>query len=242
MLRGHLSELHDFARLSREDLAATNAGIVKDVVQQVTRYSPQSILLVVSNPLDAMCWVAYRVSGFPKQRVVGMAGILDTARMRSFVSEALGVSAADVQALVLGSHGDSMVPLLRHCTVGGIPLTQLLSPAKLEAIIQRTRDGGAEVVKFLKSGSAYYAPSAAILEMVESLLLDRKRVLPCAAYLEGEYGLRGIFLGVPVVLGAGGIERIVEVECATEERTALQTSAAQVQAVIQQLKSYAVSD
>lgn len=214
--------------MSRDELLATNTNIVKEVVREVARRSPDAVLLLVANPLDAMAHVAYRVSGFPKQRVVGMAGVLDSARFRSFIAGELGVSAAEVQAMVLGGHGDTMVPLLRYTTVAGRPLSEWLPKERLEALVQRTRDGGAEIVSLLKSGSAYYAPSAAVMTMVEAILKDEKRVLPCAAYCEGEYGLSGVFVGVPARLGRGGVEQIIEYELTPGERAALETSAAAV--------------
>ena len=193
--------------MSRDDLLWANYDIVKNSVENTIKYSPNCILIVVTNPLDAMCHVAYRVSGFPKNRVIGMAGILDTARFRTFVAQKLDVSVKDVTAFVLGGHGDTMVPLVRYTSVAGIPLTDLLDAETIQSLVKRTRDGGAEIVKYLKSGSAYYAPSAAVVEMVDSILNDRKRVLPCSAFLEGEYGIHNLFVGVPVKLGAGGIER-----------------------------------
>ena len=214
--------------MSRDELLATNTNIVKGVVREVARRSPDAVLLLVANPLDAMAHVAYRVSGFPKQRVVGMAGVLDSARFRSFIAGELGVSAAEVQAMVLGGHGDTMVPLLRYTTVAGRPLSEWLPKERLEALVQRTRDGGAEIVSLLKSGSAYYAPSAAVMTMVEAILKDQKRVLPCAAYCDGEYGLSGVFVGVPARLGRGGVEQIIEYELTPGERAALETSAATV--------------
>jgi malate dehydrogenase len=214
--------------MSRDELLATNTNIVKGVVREVARRSPDAVLLLVANPLDAMAHVAYRVSGFPKQRVVGMAGVLDSARFRSFIAGELGVSAAEVQAMVLGGHGDTMVPLLRYTTVAGRPVSEWLPKERLETLVQRTRDGGAEIVSLLKSGSAYYAPSAAVMTMVEAILKDEKRVLPCAAYCEGEYGLSGVFVGVPARLGRGGVEQIIEYELTPGERAALETSAAAV--------------
>lgn len=214
--------------MSRDELLATNTNIVKEVVREVARRSPDAVLLLVANPLDAMAHVAYRVSGFPKQRVVGMAGVLDSARFRSFIAGELGVSAAEVQAMVLGGHGDTMVPLLRYTTVAGRPVSEWLPKERLETLVQRTRDGGAEIVSLLKSGSAYYAPSAAVMTMVEAILKDQKRVLPCAAYCEGEYGLSGVFVGVPARLGRGGVEQIIEYELTPGERVALETSAAAV--------------
>jgi len=218
--------------MSRDDLLWANYDIVKATVEQAVKHSPNAILLMVTNPLDAMCHVAYHTSGFPKRRVVGMAGILDTARFRTFVAQALGVSASDVVAFVLGGHGDTMVPLVRYSSVAGIPLTDLMAAEAIQQIVKRTRDGGAEIVKYLKSGSAYYAPSSAAVEMVEAILLDRKRVLPCSAYLEGEYGVHDLFVGVPVQLGAQGIERIFEVKLTEEENAALKKSAAAVKELV----------
>jgi len=224
-----------FARkpgMSRDDLLWANYDIVKATVEQSVKHSPNCILIVVTNPLDAMCHVAHRISGFPKHRVVGMAGILDTARFRTFVAQALNVSASDVVAFVLGGHGDTMVPLVRYSSVAGIPLSDLMDAAALEGIVKRTRDGGAEIVRYLKSGSAYYAPSAAVAEMVEAILLDKKRVLPCSAFLEGEYGIRNLYVGVPVVLGERGIERIFEVRLVEGELAALHKSAAAVKELV----------
>ena len=214
--------------MSRDELLATNTKIVRGVVQETARRSPNAILLMVTNPLDAMAHVAHRVSRFPKERVVGMAGVLDSARFRSFIATELGVSASEVQAMVLGGHGDTMVPLLRYTTVGGRPVSEWLSKEKLESLVRRTRDGGAEIVNLLKAGSAYYAPSAAVVEMIEAILKDQKRVLPCAALCEGEYGFTGVFVGVPVKLGRGGVEAIIEYDLTAEERTALATSAVAV--------------
>ena len=214
--------------MSRDDLLWTNYDIVKNSVENAIKYSPHCILIVVTNPLDAMCHVAYRVSGFPKNRVIGMAGILDTARFRTFIAQKLDVSIKDVTAFVLGGHGDTMVPLVRYTNVAGIPLTDLLDAETIQSLVKRTRDGGAEIVKYLKSGSAYYAPSAAVVEMVDSILNDRKRVLPCSAFLEGEYGIHNLFVGVPVKLGAGGVEKIFEAKLTEEESAALQKSAAAV--------------
>jgi malate dehydrogenase len=214
--------------MSRDDLLWANYDIVKNSVENTIKYSPNCILIVVTNPLDAMCHVAYRFSGFPKNRVIGMAGILDTSRFRTFVAQKLDVSIKDVTAFVLGGHGDTMVPLVRHTSVAGIPLTDLLDAETIQSLVKRTRDGGAEIVKYLKSGSAYYAPSAAVVEMVDSILNDRKRVLPCSAFLEGEYGIHNLFVGVPVKLGAEGIEKIFEVTLTEEEDAALQKSAAAV--------------
>ncbi len=211
--------------MSRDDLLNTNAGIVRTVAEQLRTTSPDAILIMVSNPLDVMAYVAKEVTGFPRERVIGMAGVLDTARYRAFLAEALDVSVQDIQAMVLGGHGDTMVPLISYTTVSGIPVTQLLDRARLDAIVARTRGGGAEIVKYLKTGSAYYAPSAAAVEMCEAVAFDRKRVLPCAAWLEGEYGESGIFLGVPCKLGRRGIEHIFEVELTADEQAALRQSA-----------------
>src|SRR3990170_2957076 len=198
--------------MSRDDLVKTNAGIVREVGQQIGRVAPKAIVIVVSNPLDVMCYVAMKTTGFPRERVFGMAGVLDTARYRTFLADALRVSVEDIQAMVLGGHGDTMVPLVSYTTVAGIPVTQLLPKDQLDAIVTRTRNGGAEVIAHLKTGSAYYAPSAAAVQMVEAIVLDRKRVLPCAAWLQGEYGLRDVFCGVPCTIGRAGMERILEVQ------------------------------
>jgi malate dehydrogenase len=211
--------------MSRDDLVKTNTDIVKAVSLEIKKSCPKAIVIVVSNPLDVMCYVAKQVTGFPRERVLGMAGVLDTARYRTFLADALQVSVEDIQAMVLGGHGDTMVPLVSYTTVSGIPVAQLLDKAKLDAIVQRTRDGGAEIVKHLKTGSAYYAPSAATVQMVEAIVHDKKRVLPCAAWLEGEYGLKGLYVGVPCKLGARGLEGIVEVELTSDERAALKKSA-----------------
>ena len=211
--------------MSRDDLLNTNAGIVKSVCEQVKRTSPKSIIIMVSNPLDVMCYVAKEVTGFPRERVLGMAGVLDTARYRSFLAEAMDVSVEDIQAMVLGGHGDTMVPLISYTTVSGIPVSQLLDRKTLDAIVDRARNGGAEIVKFLKTGSAYYAPSSAAVQMCEAIALDKKRVLPCAAWLEGEYGMKGLFLGVPCKLGRKGLEKILEIELTSAERVALGKSA-----------------
>jgi malate dehydrogenase len=211
--------------MSRDDLLNTNAGIVKAVCEQVKRTSPKSIIVMVSNPLDVMCYVAKQVTGFPRERVLGMAGVLDTARYRSFLAEAMDVSVEDIQAMVLGGHGDTMVPLISYTTVSGIPVTQLLDRKALDAIVDRARNGGAEIVKFLKTGSAYYAPSSAAVQMCEAIALDKKRILPCAAWLEGEYGMKGLFLGVPCKIGKNGLEKIIEVELSSAERVALGKSA-----------------
>jgi malate dehydrogenase len=222
--------------MSRDDLLMANYDIVRAAAEQAAPLSPDAILIVVTNPLDAMCWTAHRVSKFPKNRVMGMAGILDTARFRAFIAQALNVSVESVSTMVLGGHGDTMVPLVRLTSVAGIPLTELLDQAAIDALVLRTRNGGAEIVKYLKTGSAYYAPSAGTIEMVESILKDKKKVLPCAAYLEGEYGVNGLFVGVPVKLGAAGIEKVYEVQLAPDESAALAKSAAAVQELIDVLK------
>jgi malate dehydrogenase len=211
--------------MSRDDLLNTNAGIVKSVSEQIAKTSPNAIVIVVSNPLDVMCWVAKEATGFPKERVIGMAGVLDTARYRAFLATALDVSVRDIQAMVLGGHGDTMVPLISYTTVSGIPITQLMDQATLDAIVDRTRNGGAEIVKHLKTGSAYYAPSSGAVQMVEAIVNDQKRILPCSAWLEGEYGEQGIFLGVPVKLGRNGIEKIIDVALTADEKVALAKSA-----------------
>ncbi len=222
--------------MSRDDLLATNQKIVGGVTEEIVKRSPDAILIVISNPLDAMAQLAYHVSGFPRERVVGMAGVLDTARFRTFLATELDVSVEDVQAYVLGGHGDTMVPLVRYTTVGGIPVGELIPKDRLEAIVQRARDGGAEIVGHLKTGSAFYAPSAAAAQMVESILLDKKRILPCAAYLDGEFGIKGLYVGVPVKLGAGGVEQIIEIDLTDEERAALQRSADEVRDLVQAMK------
>lgn len=211
--------------MSRDDLLNTNAGIVKQVSENIRDSSPDAIIIMVSNPLDVMSYVAKQVTGFPRERVLGMAGVLDTARYRSFIAEALDVSVRDIQAMVLGGHGDTMVPLISYTSVSGIPVTQLMSVDMLQAIVDRTRNGGAEIVKYLKTGSAYYAPSAAAVQMCEAIVNDQKRILPCAAWLEGEYGMKDLFLGVPCKIGRGGLERILEVELTQSEREALEKSA-----------------
>jgi malate dehydrogenase len=222
--------------MSRDDLISTNAGIVKTVTRQVAALSPDSILIIVSNPLDAMCHVAFETSGFPKQRVMGMAGVLDSARFRAFIAMELNVSVENTHAFVLGGHGDTMVPLPRYSTVAGIPITELLSQDRIEALVGRTRTGGAEIVGLLKTGSAYYAPASAAVEMAEAILKDKKKILPCAAYLEGEYGINELFIGVPVKLGAKGIEQVIEIELTAEEKAALHKSAAAVQELKEVLK------
>jgi malate dehydrogenase len=221
--------------MSRDDLLMKNAGIVRSVVEQSAPRSPDAILIVVTNPLDAMCHVAMQASGFPRERVIGMAGVLDSARFRTFIAWELGVSVEDTHAFVLGGHGDTMVPLPRYSTVAGIPITELLSPERVEALVDRTRNGGAEVVALLKTGSAYYAPAASTFEMVDSILRDRKRVLPCAAYLQGEYRTEGLFVGVPVVLGAGGMERIIEITLSPDEQSAFDASAGAVRELVEKL-------
>jgi malate dehydrogenase len=218
--------------MSRDDLVETNMKIVREVTQKLVRASPKTILIVVSNPLDAMCHVAIKASGFPRERVIGMAGILDTARFRSFIAEELSVSVRDVQAYVLGGHGDTMVPLTRYTTVAGVPVEKLINKKRLAEIVQRARDGGAEVVALLKTGSAYYAPSAAVAEMVDSIILDQKRILPCAAQLAGEYGYRGLFIGVPCKLGSKGLEQVVEIDLTAGEKKALDRSAAAVKELV----------
>ncbi|HEX6746855.1 MAG TPA: malate dehydrogenase [Longimicrobium sp.] len=211
--------------MSRDDLLNTNANIVRQVSENIARVSPNAIIIMVSNPLDVMCYVAMKASGFPRERVVGMAGVLDTARYRAFLAMEIGVSVEDIQAMVLGGHGDTMVPLISYTTVSGIPVTQLIAKDKLDAIVQRTRTGGAEIVGFLKTGSAYYAPSAGAVQMAEAIVKDKKRILPCAAWLQGEYGFNDLFLGVPVLLGRNGVEKVIEVELTDDERAALQASA-----------------
>ena len=222
--------------MSRDDLINTNAGIMKSVTEQVAKLSPDAVIIVVSNPLDAMCHVAFDASGFPKERVMGMAGVLDSARFRAFIAMELNVSVENTHAFVLGGHGDTMVPLPRYSTVAGIPITELLPPERIDAIVDRTRNGGAEIVGLLKTGSAYYAPASAAVEMAESILKDKKKILPCAVYLEGEYGLSDLFIGVPAKLGAGGIEEIVEIKLTDEESAALHKSAAAVQELKEVLK------
>jgi malate dehydrogenase len=218
--------------MSRDDLVRTNAEIVKTVSQEIKKAAPDCTIIVVSNPLDVMCWVTKEVTGFPRERVFGMAGVLDTARFRTFLADALQVSVEDIQAMVLGGHGDTMVPLISYTTVSGIPVTQLLDRTKLDAIVERTRKGGGEIVAYLKTGSAYYAPSAATAQMAEAIVLDKKRILPCAAYLQGEYGLNDLYMGVPCKIGRGGLEQILEVELTKEEKAALRKSADSVKEVM----------
>ena len=218
--------------MSRDDLLKKNYDVVKDTIEKVVKVSPEAILIMVTNPLDAMAQTALKVSGFSKNRVIGMAGILDTARYRTFIAEALNVSVQNVQGFVLGGHGDTMVPVPRYTTVAGIPVAELMPQDKLDAIIERTRKGGGEIVSYLKTGSAFYAPSAAAVEMVEAIFYDRKKILPCAAYLEGEYGINGLFVGVPVKLGAKGIEQIIEIKLSAEEKAALDKSAASVKELV----------
>jgi malate dehydrogenase len=216
--------------MSRDDLVKTNAGIVRSVAKEIARVAPKAIIVVVSNPLDVMCYVAMRASGFPRERVIGMAGVLDTARYRMFLAEAMDVSVEDIQAMVLGGHGDTMVPLVSYTTVSGIPVSQLIAADKLAAIVDRTRNGGAEIVAFLKTGSAYYAPSAAAVQMVEAIALDKRRILPCSAWLQGEFGLRDVFCGVPCTVGRRGLERILEITLTDAERADLVKSADAVRA------------
>ena len=222
--------------MSRDDLISINAGIVKAVTEQVVKYSPECILIVISNPLDAMCHVAFEASGFPKNRVIGMAGVLDSARFRAFIAMELNVSVENTHAFVLGGHGDTMVPLPRYSTVAGIPITELMSKDRIDALVDRTRNGGAEIVKLLTT-SAYYAPASAAVEMAESILKDKKKILPCAAYLEGEYGIQDLYMGVPVKLGVNGAEEIIEIKLTDEEKAALENSANAVQGLKDVLKT-----
>ena len=221
--------------MSRDDLLAKNAGIVRSVVTAAAAQSPNAILIIVTNPLDAMCHVAVEASGFPRERVLGMAGVLDSARFRAFIAMELGVSVEDTHAFVLGGHGDTMVPLPRYSTVAGIPITELMSEERVRALVDRTANGGAEIVALLKTGSAFYAPAAATFEMVDAILRDRKRVLPCAALLAGEYGVDGLFVGVPVVLGAGGMERVIEIRLSSDEQAAFDRSAGSVRELVEKL-------
>lgn len=222
--------------MSRDDLLSTNMGIMDSVTKEVTAVAPNAVLIIVSNPLDAMCHVAYATSGFPKERVIGMAGVLDSARFRAFIAMELKVSVENTHAFVLGGHGDTMVPLPRYSTVAGIPITELLTQDRIDALVERTRNGGAEIVGLLKTGSAFYAPASAAVEMAESILKDKKKILPCAAYLEGEYGIDDLFMGVPVKLGTKGVEEIIEIQLTEEEQAALQKSAAAVQELKDVLK------
>ena len=222
--------------MSRDDLLSTNMGIMSSVTKEIAAVSPNAILIIVSNPLDAMCHVAYEVSGFPKNRVMGMAGVLDSARFRAFISMELNVSVENTHAFVLGGHGDTMVPLPRYSTVAGIPITELMSPEKIEALVERTRTGGAEIVGLLKTGSAYYAPASAAVEMAEAILKDKKKILPCAAYLEGEYGINDLFIGAPVKLGENGIEEIIEIKLTDEEKEALNHSADAVRQLVEDMR------
>ena len=225
--------------MSRDDLLATNRKIMRDVTRQVAKYSPNAILIIVSNPLDAMCHVAMEESGFPKNRVIGMAGVLDSARFRAFIAEELKVSVESVHALVLGGHGDTMVPLPRFSTVSGVPITELMPPDRIDALVKRTRTGGAEIVGLLKTGSAYYAPASGAVEMAESILKDKNKILPCTVYLEGEYGISGLFIGVPVKLGKNGVEQILQIKLLPEEANALNSSAAAVKELFDAMKKMA---
>ena len=222
--------------MTRDDLLFKNAEVIREVTTQVATRSPNAILIMVTNPLDAMVQLAWKVSGFPTQRVMGMAGILDSARFRTFIAQELRVSVENVTAFVLGGHGDTMVPLPRYSTVAGIPITELLSKERIDAIVQRTRDGGAEIVNLLKFGGAYYAPGAAVTEMVEAILKDKKKILPCAAYLNGEYGVKGLYLGVPVKLGRNGVDQVIDIKLTPEEQAAFQKSVAAVRELVEKLK------
>ena len=219
--------------MTRDDLVKKNQAVITQVTEQVVKYSPNSIIIMVTNPLDAMAQLALHISGFPRERVIGMAGVLDTARFRTFIAQEVGASVRDVQAYVLGGHGDTMVPLSRLCTVAGVPIEKLIPAERIEQIVQRARDGGAEIVKLLGNGSAYFAPSASILQMVDSILLDKKMILPCAIYLQGEYDIRNLFVGVPAQLGAKGLEKVIEVELTADEQTLLQKSADAVKELVQ---------
>jgi malate dehydrogenase len=218
--------------MSRDDLLSTNVRIVADVAQKAAKVSPNAVMIVISNPLDAMVYTAWKKSGFPPHRVIGMAGVLDTARFRAFLADEIGVSVEDIHALVLGGHGDTMVPLTRYCFVGGVPVTNFISPDRLEEIVQRTRQGGAEIVGLLKTGSAFYAPAASAVQMARAVLLDKKRLLPVAAYLNGEFNQKGLFVGVPAILGAGGVEKVVELELTSDEQTAFEKSVAAVRSLM----------
>lgn len=221
--------------MSRDDLLSTNMGIMESVCEEIAEVAPETILIIVSNPLDAMCHVAYEKSGFPKERVIGMAGVLDSARFQAFIALELGVSVENVHAFVLGGHGDTMVPLPRYSTVAGIPITELMSPERIGELVQRTRQGGAEIVGLLKTGSAYYAPASAAVLMAEAILKDKKKILPCAVYLEGEYGINNLFIGVPVKLGEKGVEEIIEIKLTDEEKKALDHSASAVQELVEDM-------
>ena len=218
--------------MTRDDLVKKNQEIISQVTQEVVKYSPHCIIIMVTNPLDAMAQLAYHISGFPRNRVIGMAGVLDTARFRTFIAQELNASVRDVQAYVLGGHGDTMIPLSRMCTVAGVPISELISVERIEQIVQRTRDGGAEIVKLLGTGSAYFAPSASVLQMVDSILLDKNMIMPCAVYLQGEYGIHGLFVGVPVKLGAQGLEQVIEIELTQDEQSLLQKSAHAVKELV----------
>ncbi len=226
--------------MSRDDLLATNAKIVKSVTEQIVKYSPNCFIIVVSNPLDAMVYVAKEVSGFPKNRVMGMAGVLDSARMSAFIAEELNVSVEDINAFVMGGHGDTMVPLPRYSTVAGIPITDLMDNETIERIVERTRNGGAEIVNYLKTGSAFFAPSASVVEMAESILKDKKRILPCAAYLEGEYGISGYYIGVPVKIGGNGVEKVVEINLTEDEKAQLMKSYESVKGLVAKLNEMSI--
>jgi malate dehydrogenase len=236
--QGKALDLTEAAPIEKHDahLLKTNAGIMKDVTQKIATLSPEAVLIIVSNPLDAMCHVALDTSGFSKNKVIGMAGVLDSARFRSFIAMELDVSVENIHAFVLGGHGDTMVPLPRYSTVAGIPITELMPQERIDALVQRTANGGAEIVSLLKTGSAYYAPASAAVEMTESILKDRKKILPCAVYLEGEYGFNNLFIGVPVKLGANGVEKVIEISLAENEKIALQKSADAVQKLVEDLK------
>ncbi len=223
--------------MSRDDLLKTNAGVIRSVTNEIKRVAPDSIIIMVTNPLDVMAQVALEASGFPRERVIGMAGVLDTARYRSFIALELDVSIEDIQALVLGGHGDTMVPLASYTSVSGIPLTQLMAQDRIDALVERTRKGGGEIVAYLKTGSAYYAPAAAAVQMAEAIVKDKRRILPCAAWLQGEYGFNDLFLGVPCLLGANGLEKIIEVELDADEQAALETSAEHVTSTVAALKA-----
>jgi malate dehydrogenase len=223
--------------MSRDDLLKTNAGVIRSVTSEIMRVAPDAIIIMVTNPLDVMAQVALETSGFGRERVIGMAGVLDTARYRSFIALELDVSIEDVQALVLGGHGDTMVPLASYTSVSGIPLTQLLAQDRIDALVERTRKGGGEIVAHLKTGSAYYAPAAAAVQMAEAIVKDKRRILPCAAWLQGEYGMRDLYLGVPCLLGENGLERVIEVELDDDERAALETSAQHVRETVAALKA-----